>query len=305
MTTLFSHPRQPRRDTRDKHDTLDFSTVPRRFSARPTALQRPTSNASFAPPAEPVPSFIPTLVGTDVDDATTASWDAIASTARRLDRAETVEIDRDIVILPLHQRIAIRTFDLVAATVLLTVTLPLMLLIGLLVAVSSRGPIYFVSWRMGRAGNMFACLKFRTMVPDAESELSYLLAANTRLANEHRASHSLRLDPRVTGVGRILRRTHLDELPQLLNVLTGSMSLVGPRPIVPRETALYGPSLSDTLAVKPGITGAWQTSKRLGSYPGRVANDARYVAQRSMFGDLWICIRTVGLVVGIGRRENR
>ncbi|MEZ5229133.1 MAG: sugar transferase [Acidimicrobiales bacterium] len=234
-----------------------------------------------------------------------ASWDAIAATSRQISRSEATSIPSDIAGLDRRTRIMVRGFDLVASSMLIVVTLPLMVLVALLVAVSSRGPVLYLSWRIGRGGRIFGCVKFRTMTRDADAVLPHLLAANRHLANEFRSSHSLRHDPRVTRVGKVLRRTHLDELPQLFNVLFGRMSLVGPRPIVPKEMGLYGPSLSKTLTVKPGITGAWQVSKRLGCYAGRVETDVRYVGRRSLARDLWICVRTALLVIGIGRRPNR
>ncbi len=272
MTTLFSHPRQPHRRV---------ATIP----------------------ADPVPSFIPR---TEVELRPVAqSWDAIASTSRRLRRSENATIPSDIVVLDRRIRILIRSFDLAASALLVALTLPLMMLVGLAVALTSRGPVLYFSWRIGRCGRLFVCLKFRTMVRDADAQLPHLLAANPHLAAQYRESNRLRSDPRATRVGRLLRSTHLDELPQLFNVMAGTMSLVGPRPIVPNEMERYGPALANVLAVKPGITGTWQLSKRLGGYAGRVESDLSYLRRRSLFLDLWLCLRTVPLVIGLARRPHR
>ncbi len=303
VTTLFSHPRQPRRTIAPSVPAAP--TRPKRpHPAASPALERPPIATATAIPAEPVPSFIPQAEGVDLRPAA-ATWDAIASTSRRLRRCETTTIPSDIEPLGRRTRIGIRTFDLLTASVLIVVTVPLMALIAAAVTLTSRGPALYVSWRLGRGGRVFACLKFRTMQRDADARLPYLLAADPHLARELRTFHRLRNDPRVTVVGRFLRRTHLDELPQLFNVLGGSMSLVGPRPIVPKDMEHYGQALVATLSVKPGLTGTWQISKRLGGYAGRAETDLAYVQRRSTLLDLWICVRTALMLIGIGGQTKR
>ncbi len=296
MTTLFSHPRQPRRDTTSSiAATIPAAPVHPRANRR-TPLDRPGSDMLRAFPVEAAPSFITPLPDLDLRPSA-ATWDAIASTSRQLRRAEITTIPSNIASRPLATRLAVRAFDLVWSSVLIAALLPLMVLVAVAVRLTSRGSVLHVSWRIGQGGTMFRCFKFRSMARDADAQLPHLLAANRHLAEEFRTSHSLRHDPRVTFVGRLLRRTHLDELPQLFNVLTGKMSLVGPRPIVPKEMDLYGPSLAETLVVKPGIIGPWQVTDRQGGYTARVESDVSYVENRSLLGDLSLAVRAAFTVV--------
>ncbi len=145
---------------------------------------------------------------------------------------------------------------------------------------------------------MFRCLKFRTMVPNAEQVLRDLLRAHPELRDEWTENHKLRYDPRVTPIGRFLRRTSLDELPQLWNVLRGEMSLVGPRPIVRAELLRYGRQASMYLAVRPGLTGLWQVKGRSDTtYRRRVAMDKYYVRSRSLWMDLYIVAVTAVVIL--------
>jgi lipopolysaccharide/colanic/teichoic acid biosynthesis glycosyltransferase len=165
----------------------------------------------------------------------------------------------------------------------------------LLVRLESRGPIFYKDWRMGRDGELFSCVKFRTMVPDAEDRLQMLLAENEEAREEYLMYHKLRDDPRVTRVGRFLRKTSLDELPQLWNVLRGEMSLVGPRPYLPRESNDIGVTQGEILRVTPGITGPWQvTGRGHASFTERVEMDVSYVSDWSVWLDLVLLFRTVG-----------
>jgi undecaprenyl-phosphate galactose phosphotransferase len=184
-------------------------------------------------------------------------------------------------------------FDKVAATVLLLVLLPVFVVVGLLVA-RDGGPVFFVHRRIGTGGRPFGCKKFRTMVVDGDRVLARALAADPALAAEWATNQKLRRDPRVTAIGRFLRSTSLDELPQLLNVLSGDMSLVGPRPIVEAEIARYGQQIELYYRVKPGITGLWQVSGRSDtSYAQRVLLDVWYVRNWSFFHDVAILLKTV------------
>jgi exopolysaccharide production protein ExoY len=185
-----------------------------------------------------------------------------------------------------------RVFDFVAALVLIILLAPLLLLIALAVKATSRGPAQFRQLRVGRGGREFRIRKFRTMSVDAEKLLD-LEPRLRQLYENHDHKLPVALDPRVTAVGRILRRTSLDELPQLLNVLRGDMSLVGPRPVRPGELACYGHLAPAYLALRPGLTGLWQVSGRSEvKFPARAELDAEYALRRCLRTDLGILIVT-------------
>jgi lipopolysaccharide/colanic/teichoic acid biosynthesis glycosyltransferase len=187
-----------------------------------------------------------------------------------------------------------RAFDIVGAVVLLTILAPLLVTIAVCIKLSGRGPILFRQQRLGRGGGRFWCYKFRTMVPDAESQL----ARSVELREQFRENYKIRSDPRVTRIGALLRRTSLDELPQLWNVLRGDMSLIGPRPIVESELGKYGAHASRLLTVKPGLGGIWQVSGRSNtSYGERIALDLRYVETRSLGLDLKLLVLTALVVL--------
>jgi len=191
-----------------------------------------------------------------------------------------------------------RAFDVLgSASLLLALFVPLCL-IALLVR-RDGGPVLFAHRRIGRGGKPFACLKFRTMVVDAEQRLAALLESDPAARAEWEANRKLREDPRVTWIGRLLRASSLDELPQLINVLKGDMSLVGPRPVMDSELATYyGAAAPHYMAVRPGITGLWQVSGRSDtSYPRRVALDVAYVRNPSLREDLRILLRTPAAVL--------
>lgn len=186
-----------------------------------------------------------------------------------------------------------RVLDVVGAALLLVLFAPLMAVIALLVA-RDGGPVFYAHRRIGRDGASFGCLKFRTMVPDADLRLAELLERDPQARAEWEATRKLRRDPRVTPVGRILRASSLDELPQLVNVLKGEMSLVGPRPVQQSElNAFYGSAASHYRAVRPGLTGLWQISGRNDtSYAYRVALDVAYVSHATLLDDIRILLRT-------------
>jgi len=186
----------------------------------------------------------------------------------------------------------------VSAAVLLVVLAPLMLCIAWRIWREDGAPVLFGHWRVGQRGHLFRCLKFRSMVRSADRVLTELLAQDPKAGEEWVRDHKLRDDPRIMRVGHFLRRTSLDELPQLLNVLRGEMNLVGPRPVVVQEVPRYGEHKRHYLSVKPGMTGLWQVSGRNNlSYAQRVALDARYVETRSLRSDLRILVRTVSVLV--------
>jgi exopolysaccharide production protein ExoY len=158
------------------------------------------------------------------------------------------------------------------------------LLIALVVHFADRGPALFGQTRIGRGGQPFRCFKFRSMVVDADAHLDALLASDQDACAEWRDKHKLCRDPRTTQIGALLRRLSLDELPQLVNVIRGDMSLVGPRPIVPAEIARYGSCFREYCVVRPGLSGLWQISGRNDiSYQQRVALDVFYVERRSLY----------------------
>ena len=187
-----------------------------------------------------------------------------------------------------------RVVDLVATVVGGALVLPLLLVLALLVYLESGRPVFYKNWRMGRDGKSFPCLKFRTMVSEAEDLLQRMLEEDPEIREEYSKFHKLRDDPRVTRVGRFLRRTSLDELPQLWNVLRGEMSLVGPRPYLPRESKDIGITQSEILRVPPGMTGPWQVAGRNHTtFSDRVQMDAHYVRDWSIWLDVVLLARTV------------
>lgn len=191
-----------------------------------------------------------------------------------------------------------RSLDVVASALLILLTLPLMLAIALAIRLESPGRVLFRHRRVGRGGVGFDLLKFRTMVPDAEARLERYLRTDPELLAEWSATYKLRNDPRVTRVGRFLRKSSLDELPQLFNVLAGQMSLVGPRAVVEGEIGRFGDLASTILSVKPGLTGLWAVSGRSDvGYEERARLEHRYVTEWGFLLDLRILLRTVPAVL--------
>jgi len=195
-------------------------------------------------------------------------------------------------------RVVKRAIDIVGAAALLVLFAPLMVVIALLVA-RDGGPVLYGHSRVGRGGAPFRCLKFRSMVVDADARLAALLEREPAARVEWEATRKLRRDPRVTAIGRLLRASSLDELPQLFNVLVGDMSLVGPRPVQQSELAqFYGAAALHYRAVRPGLTGPWQISGRSDTtYAERVAYDVAYVERFSLLTDLAILLRTPFAVI--------
>ena len=209
------------------------------------------------------------------------------------------EVPRAAPVHPVREA-AKRVFDIAGALVLGAVFLPLIVAIAVLLR-SEGGPIIFRHRRVGRNGAMFDCLKFRSMVPDADRVLRDLLERQPELKAEWIQDHKLRNDPRITAVGRFLRRTSLDELPQIWNVVRGDMSLVGPRPVVREELMRYGRCASVYLSARPGITGLWQvTGRNDTNYRRRVALDVYYVRRHNLVMDLYILLKTTKVVIAGG-----
>ena len=175
---------------------------------------------------------------------------------------------------------------------------PFLLLLALVVGIDNRGRVIFAHRRVGRQGKPFSCYKFQTMVKDADKALVQYLSENADARKEWERSFKLADDPRVTRLGAFLRRTSLDELPQIVNVLKGEMSLVGPRPIVEAEMEMYGENIREYLMVRPGITGMWQTSGRSDTtYEERVQMDTWYVRNWSVWIDMKYLLKTFSAVV--------
>jgi Undecaprenyl-phosphate galactose phosphotransferase WbaP len=215
---------------------------------------------------------------------------------QQLDGLTGIHLQQNLM-LPLP-RVTKRCLDLVAATLGGIVLLPLFFYLAVAVKMSSRGPILYGHERIGRNGRRFNAWKFRTMFQNANAVLEHYLEEHPELRSEWEADHKLRFDPRVTRIGRFLRKTSLDELPQLWNVICGEMSLVGPRPIVTAEIAKYGQYYGLYTMVKPGITGLWQVSGRNNTtYDERVQLDAYYVRNWSPWMDLYLLLRTIRIVL--------
>lgn len=215
---------------------------------------------------------------------------------RSLAHMELVADDEPEIQEPVERRFVAdsvkRLIDILGAIALLLLLSPVLLVVALAIKTDSRGPVLFAHRRLGRRGKHFDCLKFRTMETDAE----HRVFQDESLRHHYVSNHfkiPLELDPRVTRLGRFLRRSSLDELPQLLNVLKGDMSLVGPRPIVALEATHYGDQLDALLSVRPGMTGHWAVSGRSEvGYPDRVAVELEYVRTRSVLTDLLIIAKT-------------
>lgn len=197
--------------------------------------------------------------------------------------------------LPTSYAIAKQVFDWLAAAMFIAIISPLFLVIAALVKLGSPGPVFFSQERLGLGGRRFRCLKFRTMVANAEE----LLKTDNSLAERYkRDGFKIKDDPRVTPIGAWLRKTSLDELPQVINVLRGEMSVIGPRPIVPDEIARYGVYSERFLSVRPGLGGLWQAAGRSSlTNADRVELDMTYVARCGFVLDLKILLRTVNSVV--------
>lgn len=184
-----------------------------------------------------------------------------------------------------------RVLDVALALALLPVLLPLMAIIAL--GMAHRGNIIYGHWRVGRLGEEFTCYKFRTMVVDADERLAELLATDPAARAEWERDHKLADDPRRTRLGRVLRKTSLDELPQIWNVLRGEMSFVGPRPVTRAELIKYDEHAATYLSVKPGVTGPWQVECRgQGTYRERVALDMNYIRDINLATDVATIART-------------
>ena len=190
-------------------------------------------------------------------------------------------------------------FDYILTLVGAVFISPLLVYIAYRIKKEDPGPVFFAHTRIGKDGKPFPCYKFRSMVVNSQEMLQKYLAENPAAREEWERDFKLKDDPRVTPIGKFLRSTSLDELPQIFNVLRGEMSLVGPRPVIQEELdKYYGETAKLYCTVKPGITGLWQVSGRSDiGYDERVALDAKYIKYRSMWGDIVILWKTIGVVL--------
>jgi Undecaprenyl-phosphate galactose phosphotransferase WbaP len=208
-----------------------------------------------------------------------------------------IEVRRQLLLT--GPRLAKRAMDVGITGIALLLASPLLLLIALLIKLDSPGPIFYYQKRLGQDGVRFPAFKFRSMHGDGEKRLAEVLARDPRLRAEYEEFHKLTVDPRVTRVGRFLRKYSLDELPQLLNVFRGDMSLVGPRPYLEREIPEMEQKEAIILRVKPGITGIWQVTERNAStFERRLHMDVEYVRSWSPWLDIYVLARTVPVVLG-------
>lgn len=190
-----------------------------------------------------------------------------------------------------------RVFDVVVALLLLGPLLPICLIGSLMIALDG-GPIFFAQEQIGRGGRVFKCLKFRTMVSDAAEVLDRVLASDPEAREEWLRTRKVGNDPRITRIGKLLRATSIDELPQLINVLLGDLSLVGPRPVVHQERCgHFEGDTSQHLLVRPGLTGLWQISGRNHTDDEQRLLDRWYVSNWSFWGDIIILLRTILVVI--------
>ena len=191
-----------------------------------------------------------------------------------------------------------RLFDILFSLSVLILFAPVYLLLAFLIALSSSGPIFYVQERVGKNHKRFYCLKFRTMVENADDLLLEIMENSPHLRQEFEDNFKLKQDPRITWIGRFLRMTSLDEFPQFWNVLKGDMSVVGPRPLVEEELPRYGRHINKILTIRPGITGLWQVSGRNDiPYPRRVQIDLYYANDKNLWMDMWILFKTIGVVI--------
>ena len=195
-----------------------------------------------------------------------------------------------------YRRVGKRILDISLCLLLLPVCVPLIAALWLMTRLDS-GPGFFAHERVGLHGRTFKCWKIRTMVPDAEDRLADYLAENPAARAEWSRTQKLQNDPRTTWLGRLLRRTSLDELPQIWNVLNGDMSLVGPRPVTEDELGRLGPLRQTYLRLTPGVTGLWQVNEREdGCYDRRIKLDQRYATQMGLWVDLGLILQTAVVV---------
>jgi lipopolysaccharide/colanic/teichoic acid biosynthesis glycosyltransferase len=194
--------------------------------------------------------------------------------------------------------IAKRLFDIVFSSSVLVICAPIYLILAGAIAITSAGSVFYIQERVGKHHQHFGCIKFRTMIPDADLLLKEMIAQSDSLRQEFFENFKLKHDPRITKIGKFLRVTNLDEFPQFINVLKGEMSVVGPRPLVPAEIERYGKDIDRVLTIRPGITGLWQVSGRNDlPYDERIQIDVHYVKHHNFWLDLQIVVKTILLTI--------
>ena len=217
---------------------------------------------------------------------------------RTIDVHGTLAIETKYHLLNKQETIIKHIFDMILSLLLLLVTWPIFIFLALLVRFDSKGPILYTQKRLGQDGKLFDSYKFRTMYENADAILQDLLASDTDAYHEYQIYHKLAQDPRVTRVGRLLRRYSLDEMPQFINVLKGDMNLIGPRSYLPRELPAMGAYAKIILKVKPGITGWWQVMGRNAtSFKERLQLDEYYISNWSIWLDIYIMIKTLWVLI--------
>lgn len=225
------------------------------------------------------------------------SWiGGTAVTAHNVDGLLGLEVESNL--LKPHHRVIKRILDLFLVLVGLILGLPVFVIIALMIKLDSPGAVIYRHERIGKNGKPFRLWKFRTMVHDADEQLANLMEQDPALSKEWKSNHKIKNDPRITRVGRWLRRSSMDELPQLVNILVGEMSLVGPRPIVAEEVKHYENGIRLYEKVRPGLSGLWQVSGRSDtSYRYRVSLDEYYIRHWSIWLDIYILLKTVSVVL--------
>ncbi len=218
-----------------------------------------------------------------------------ATKAAAINNSDAVWLNQDKINAQVGYLFIKRIFDIVASFAALFILSPLFLVIAILIKLEDpKGPVFYSQIRVGRNGKKFRMYKFRSMCVDADKKLKDLLAKN----EVEGAMFKMKDDPRITRVGKWIRKTSVDELPQLWNVLHGDMALVGPRPPLPRETATYSEYDKQRLYVQPGCTGLWQVSGRNDvGFHEMVALDIQYIKTRNLWVDIKIMIKTVGIMI--------
>jgi len=227
----------------------------------------------------------------------------IVFTLRMTDETRTLHFSERIELnqrkIPVKHIPVKRVFDLLFSLAAILLLSPLFLLIALCIRLTSKGPVIFSHERIGRGGKRFRCYKFRTMYEDAERRLQDLLKSDPSIRQEWETNYKLQKDPRVTRVGKFLRKSSLDELPQFFNVLRGDLSVVGPRPVTLEEIRrCIGPYTNLFLSIRPGITGPWQVNGRSNTcYGTRIEMDLDYVQNHSITWDIGLILRTIPAVL--------
>lgn len=274
-----------RRQTSFAQSTTNLNAVPSPFRQVATSLSSADFSAHQLAPNE--------LEGGEFSSMDYALPGAMSARVSRLIGERALENGSSARVNSVY-RATKRSFDFTVALFLLTLSSPLLLTLAILVKLSSKGPVFFAHRRLGRDGKEFHCLKFRTMIANAEERLRH----DPELRKRFEEKFKLEDDPRITPLGSFLRKTSLDELPQLLHVLSGEMSLVGPRPIVEAELAKYSIYAHKLLTVKPGLSGLWQVCGRSDTtYPQRVIMDMHYIDHRCLRLDLRLLVLTASAVI--------